>query len=82
MDNKNNIKTRLVRIIKDSFAEFDLDESSIQAIDLIEDLGMDSVTFITIVIQIEEEFKITIPDELLLMENFKNINLIMHFFDL
>lgn len=82
MDNKNNIKTRLVRIIKDSFAEFDLDESSIQAIDLIEDLGMDSVTFITIVIQIEEEFKITIPDELLLMENFKNINLIMQFFNL
>ena len=42
--------------------------------DLIDDLGMDSMTFISIVVEIEFVFNIIVPDDILLMENFKNVD--------
>lgn len=41
--------------------------------DLTEDLGMDSITFITLIVEIEEYFGIILPDETILMENFKTV---------
>ena len=41
---------------------------------MIDDLGMDSITFISIIVEIEDMFGITIPDEMLLIENFRNVD--------
>ena len=35
---------------------------------------MDSITFISIVIEIESRFGIEVPDEMLQMENFKTVD--------
>lgn len=40
---------------------------------LFDDLGYDSLAFINLIVDIEGAFKIEIPDELLLMENFFTI---------
>ena len=42
-------------------------------IDLIDDLAMDSITFISFIIEIEAYFGIEIPNDLLMMENFKYV---------
>ena len=42
--------------------------------DLIDDLGMDSITFISIVVEIESQFDIEISDDMLLLENFKCVD--------
>ena len=35
---------------------------------------MDSITFISIVVEVEDLFGITVPDDMLLMENFRDID--------
>lgn len=47
---------------------------SIDCVDFINDLGMDSIMFITLVVEIETRFDITIPDHLLSMEHFNTID--------
>ena len=49
-------------------------ESHFEYMNLIEDMGMDSINFITLIVEIEKRFNIIIPDDTLLMENFKSIN--------
>ena len=48
----------------------------ISAGDLVDDLGMDSIIFISLVIEIEVAFDIKIPDEWLLIEKLQNYTLI------
>ena len=38
---------------------------------------MDSITFISIVVEIEDVFEITVSDDLLLIENFRNVDSII-----
>lgn len=40
--------------------------------DLIDDLGFDSINIISLVICLEKEFEIEIPDEFLLLENLRS----------
>lgn len=42
--------------------------------DLDEELDMDSITFISIAVYIEEKMQISIPDEYLAIDKFKTIN--------
>lgn len=49
----------------------------LEYVDLINDLGMDSLAFISIVIEVEETFDIAVPDEMLLIENFRNVDCIL-----
>lgn len=46
----------------------------LEYVDLIDDLGMDSITFISTVVEIESIFEIIVPDDMLLMENFRNVD--------
>lgn len=70
----NVIKQELVSLIFEMFKDNGLDIDAIEFIDLIDDLGMDSITFISIVIEVESHFNIIVPDEMLLIENFKRID--------
>lgn len=69
----NEIKSEVVQLISELFKDKGFDTDIIEYADLIDDMGMDSITFISIVIEIEAKFNIIIPDEMLLMDNFKRI---------
>ncbi len=59
------------------FPDSGVDKDVLEYTDLMDDLGMDSITFISIVVEIEDVFEITVPDDLLLMENFRNVDSII-----
>ena len=69
----NDVKTEVIQLIARLFKGKDFDLDILEYINLIADIGMDSITFIWIVIAIETKFNITIPDEKLLMDNFERI---------
>lgn len=69
---KDNIKDSVIDMLSRMFADMQFERDVIEYIDLIDDAGMDSITFISIVVEIEAEFNITVPDDMLLIENFKN----------
>ncbi len=76
---KNEIKERVIKILSDIFQDVDAD--IIEYADLIDDLGMDSMTYVTVLIETETDFNIEVPDEALLMENFRNADLITDILD-
>ena len=63
---KQQIKEQLFPILSKVFFNIQMCSDRINTIDLIDDLGMDSVTFITLIIEIESHFQITVADEYLL----------------
>ena len=69
---EKEVKESVIDLLAELFAEQQFDRDILQYIDLIDDAGMDSITFITLIVEIEARFNITVPDEMLLMENFKN----------
>lgn len=69
---KNEIIERLIPILNSSIEDLEIDDSRYD-IDLLE-LGMDSITFIHIIVSIEEEFKCEIPDENLLLREMNTVN--------
>lgn len=74
---KSKIKHKLTDMINNIFPYSCIDPGIIEYVDLIDDFGMDSISFISIVIEIETAFDIIVPDEMLLMENFRNVNRIV-----
>ena len=71
---RNEIKIKVVDILNTLFPNSGIDTSILEYVDLIDDHGMDSMTFISIVVEIEFVFNIIVPDDILLMENFKNVD--------
>ena len=71
---RNEIKEKLVALCVEIFQDSRIDSDLIERVDFTDDLGMDSILFITMIVEIEAAFAITVPDDLLLMENFKSIN--------
>lgn len=69
----SEIKSKVIKIISNLFPNSDIDSEVLDYVDLIDDLGMDSITFISIVIEVESTFDTVVPDEMLLMENFRNV---------
>lgn len=49
----------------------------IDGLDLIDDLAMDSLIFVSIVVEIENSFKIVVEDDYLEMSKFRNIKKIV-----
>lgn len=74
---KNEIKSKLIDMLAMLFPDSGVDKDVLEYTDLMDDLGMDSITFISIVVEIEDVFEITVPDDLLLMENFRNVDSII-----
>ena len=79
-----DIKQAIINILSDLF--FDEDDAGddgdidfeidIEYGDLIDDYGMDSMSFISLVVGLENEFGIKIPDEMLSAENFRTLQMI------
>lgn len=68
------IKQGVIELISKLFEDKGFDIDILEYVDLIDDLGMDSITFISIVVEVEACFDIEIPDDMLLMDNFKNVD--------
>lgn len=68
---KNEIKAKIIGIMSNLFQNSDVDTDVLEYVDLIDDLGMDSVNFISLIIELEAEFDIQIPDDQLLMDKFR-----------
>ena len=68
------VKEKLLKIVRIMFEHANVEIDMIEYADWLDDLGMDSMIFISIIIEIEKEFGITVPDDMLLMENFRNVN--------
>ena len=61
-------------MLNNLFPNSGVDSDILEYVDLIDDLGMDSVIFISMVVEIESIFEIIVPDDMLLMENFRNVD--------
>lgn len=72
--NTESIKKELISLVATLFADNGFDVDMIEYIDFIDDLGMDSITFISLVVELEAKFDIIVPDKMLTIENFKSID--------
>jgi len=70
---REEIKEKLIALCAEIFQGSCVDTDLLEYVDFEDDLGMDSLTFITLLVEVEAAFEITIPDDMLLMENFKNM---------
>ncbi len=60
MDNTDNLKTRIVDVITENF---DVDIDDIKDDSRIEDLNLDSLERVELILELENEFNISISDE-------------------
>jgi acyl carrier protein len=67
-------KKKAIELISEMFNDKGFNIEIIEHVNLIDDLGMDSITFISLVIEIEASFGIAIPDDMLLMESFNSVD--------
>ena len=72
--NRDEIKEKLIVLCAEIFKDSNVDTDLLEYVDFADDLGMDSITFITLIVELEATFDITVPDDLLLMDNFKNMD--------
>ncbi len=70
---REEIKEKLIALCAEIFRDSGVNTDLLEYVDFEDDLGMDSLTFITLLVEVEAAFEITIPDDMLLMENFKNM---------
>lgn len=70
----NEIKEKIIGLCSEIFQNSGIDADILEYVDFSDDLGMDSIVFITLIVEIEMMFDITVPDEWLLMDNFKNVD--------
>ena len=71
---RSEIKEKLIGKLAELFEDRNIDSDLLEYVDLFDDMGMDSMAFITIVVEIEAIFGIIIPDDALLMENFRKVD--------
>ena len=69
---RNEIKEKIIDILDRLFSDTGVDSDVLEYVDLTDDLGMDSISFISLIIELESTFDIQIPDDWLLMEKFQN----------
>lgn len=72
--NINSIKTELIALLSELFQDKGIDIDLLEYVDLIDDLGMDSLTFISIVVEIESRFQIVVPDDMLMLDGFRTLD--------
>ena len=75
--NCEEIKNKLVSLCTEIFQHCGVDTSLLEYVDLVNDIGMDSIMFITLVVEIENTFNITVPDNLLTIDKFRDIGSIV-----
>ena len=70
----DEIKERIISLCSEIFQSSGIDTDILEYVDFSDDLGMDSIAFITLIVEIETVFEIMVPDGLLSMDNFKNVD--------
>lgn len=70
---KDCIKEKVVDILSKIFYYKSVDKDLIEYVDLIDDLEIDSISFISMLVEIESAFGITIPDDFLLVNYFSTV---------
>ena len=73
----DEIKERVISLCSEIFQNSEVDTDILEYVDFTDDLGMDSITFISFVVEIEATFGITVPDDLLLMDYFRNVDAVV-----
>ena len=68
---KELIKSNLIDLCSEIFKESNVDTDLIEYVDYVDDLGMDSITFITLIVEIEARFDIVVPDDMLVIDCFR-----------
>ena len=71
------IRKEIIKLLLGYYQGEGVDELSIEEIDIHNDLGIDSIRFIGLIIELETAFGITIPDDLIRIELFKNVSSII-----
>lgn len=71
-----NVKAEVIKIINETVEGIDLAEE--QADRDLRDIGMDSISFIQVIVQLEETFGCEIPDSKLLMADMNTLNKILN----
>lgn len=71
------MKDRIIDILDTLFSASGVDRDILEYVDLVDDLSMDSLNFISLIIELETEFDIQIPDDWLLLERFRECSLIL-----
>ncbi len=59
------------------FSDYGVDADIIRYVDLVDDLWMDSITFVSIIIEIEATFDITVLNNMLVIDCFKSFDIII-----
>ena len=70
------VKAEVIKIINEVVEGIDFTEA--QADSDLTELGMDSISFIQVIVQIEETFESEIPDSKLLIEEMNTLNKILY----
>lgn len=71
-----NVKAEVIKIINETVEGIDLAEE--QADRDLRDIGMDSISFIQVIVQLEATFGCEIPDSKLLMADMNTLNKILY----
>lgn len=71
------IKQEIVNLVCGIFKNQQIDTDTIEYVNLVEDCGMDSLKFVSIIVAIEDRFQIVVPDDMLLVERFDCIEKIV-----
>lgn len=66
------IKERIIDILDKLFSDVGIDKDILEYVDLIDDLNMDSIGFVSLIIELETEFGIQFPDEWMIQDKFHN----------
>lgn len=70
------VKDKIIDILADLFSNPGVDREVLEYVDLVDDLGMDSISFISIIIELETAFNVQVPDEWLNIEKFRDYSAI------
>ena len=68
------IKRDIIKLMTKTFKDKGFNIDTIEYVDLFDNLTMDSITFISIIVEIELHFNIEIPSDLLTYDNFSNVD--------
>lgn len=74
MMKSKEIKSKVLDILNQLFRNSGIDADILEYADLIDDVSMDSVTFIGLIVEVESSFDVIVPDKMLQMENFRNVD--------
>ena len=67
---------KIINVLNELFSEAGVDKDILEYVDLVDDLGMDSINFVSIIIELETLFDVQIPDDWMHIERFRSYSLI------